>query len=1474
MSKRILPLFLLAACNPPAPGNTAASSSGGAVPPAASQAATVNNTPTQPNTTTAAAAGNPAHHPVRKPDVPSQKAEPAPAPSTRAGNAPKAAELAKALDTYFEGHPGRRIHIQVDKPMYQPGETVWVKTWDLRAKGLVGNPSNGITYQLISPRGATVLEKFVQQQGGTATNDLPLAEGMPGGEYVVRARAQDGTQVDRPIIINAYEAPRIKKKLEFVRKAYGAGDEVTATLELKRPTGEPLANQVLTVVATVDGQELPRGRITTSATGEALARVTLPKDLQVGDGLLTVLVEDGGITESISRSIPIILRRVQMTFFPEGGAMVAGLPTRLYFEARNPLGKPADVEGHLVDDVGNKVGAFSTYKNGLGRVAFTPGTGRSYQAVITRPVGVTERFPLPLAESEGCVLRTFDDVDGELPELRVQVSCTTARKVVVTAVLRDHVLDTAVVDVAAEGSATVYLRSTEAALMRAQGVARVTVLDESNTPLAERVVFRNRRAGMRVKVAPHKPAYSPRDQVVLQVATTDAAGQPVPAQLAMSVVDDTVISLADDKNGHMLTHVLLEPELPGKVEEPAFYLDLTEEKSALALELLMGTRGWRRFDWQPVFNPPLPVPEASGLAADGFGEGGGGIGALGGAKGGKVANRGGVRGKPMPAGAPAAAPPPAEMLAQAAAPPPAPVLAPAAARPQKAAAADKNVARKDDAADGPAANAVAAKPMEPAPDRGAEKKMKRAQAEEAKAEAAMEQEAPMRARRAMRDEMDADDRMMAKERFVPAFAPVRVFPAPRYSGADDSPRTDFRETIHFEPTILTGKDGTATVTFYMSDAVTSFRVFTEGLGAGELGRDETVLKSNLPFSMAIKLPTEVSAGDTVMMPLTLTNDTDKPLAVELDAAFGPLVQLKGPMQGGRPTLAPGARHSVFFPLEVGQGAGRNKVALFAHALGLKDEFSRELNVTPLGFPMERSQAGRVKGSVEAAFDLGDLVDGTAVASVRLYPSPLSGMMQGLEGMLREPSGCFEQTSSSNYPNIMIMQYLREYDVQDASLLQRTSQLMTTGYQRLVGYETPQKGYEWFGGAPGHEALTAYGLMEFRDMKGVFPDVDDAMVTRTASWLKSRRDGKGGFQRDPKALDSFGSASPEVTNGYIAYALSESGDADLQPELDAQRRVALEAQDAYLLALAANTLLNNKATASAGQAAVVRLVKLQDADGAWRRADHSITRSGGQNLHVETTALATLALLKSGGHEGPTQKAVEWLNNARGGFGQWSATQATILALKALAQFARTHRVAPMPGKLTVTVNGKPAGTHTYPAGYKDPIVLTDLGVHFKAGRNVVKVTHDGAELPYSVSVEYRSRKPDSSPECVVGLETKLAAEQVKMGETTRLTTTVQNRTDKGQPMTLARVGIPAGLTAQVWQLKELREKGVISFFETGPREVILYFRDLKPSASVVVPLDLQATVPGNYTAPASSAYLYYNNEHRTWLDPLHATITP
>jgi hypothetical protein len=78
----------------------------------------------------------------------------------------------------------------------------------------------------------------------------------------------------------------------------------------------------------------------------------------------------------------------------------------------------------------------------------------------------------------------------------------------------------------------------------------------------------------------------------------------------------------------------------------------------------------------------------------------------------------------------------------------------------------------------------------------------------------------------------------------------------------------------------------------------------------------------------------------------------------------------------------------------------------------------------------------------------------------------------------------------------------------------------------------------------------------------------------------------------------------------------------------------------------------------------------------------------------------------------------------------------------------------------------------------------------------------------------------------------------------------------------------------VWQLQELRDRKLIDFYETRAREVILYFRALPPSAVREIPLELMATVPGTFTAPASRAYLYYTDEHKHWVAPATVTVTP
>jgi hypothetical protein len=483
-----------------------------------------------------------------------------------------------------------------DKPLYQPGETIWFRA-DLRAtRTLLGGPPVGLSLQLVSPRGAIVTQKRVLAQNGVARNDFQLADELEGGEYTINLIADDGTTDAKKIVINTYEAPRLQKTLELLRKAYGEGDHVAAAIEIKRATGEPFADHALTAVVTVDDAELQRIPIKTDRDGKATARFTLPAKMQRGDGLLTILAEDGGVTESIQKRIPIVMKSLQLSVFPEGGDLIDNVPGRVYFMAKTLIGKPADVDGKVVDDQGHTVAQFSSVHDGMGRFELQPTPDRTYHVEIVKPAGITAKFDLPAAKPGGCVVRSVDQHDPAT--LRIAAICNTARRLVVEAVLREKRLGSGAFDVEA-GQPTVVEMPVDAA---AQGAVRVTLFSTRQEPLAERLVY---HAGSELKVSltADRKSYSPRDPVTLRVKTTDASGHPVKANIGVAVVDETVLAFADDKSGRILSRLFLEPELGATaadpIEEPNFYFG-DKPEAAAAMDALLATRGYRRFEWRPI----------------------------------------------------------------------------------------------------------------------------------------------------------------------------------------------------------------------------------------------------------------------------------------------------------------------------------------------------------------------------------------------------------------------------------------------------------------------------------------------------------------------------------------------------------------------------------------------------------------------------------------------------------------------------------------------------------------------------------------------------------------------------------------------------------------------------------------------------------------------------------------------------------
>jgi hypothetical protein len=666
---------------------------------------------------------------------------------------------------------------------------------------------------------------------------------------------------------------------------------------------------------------------------------------------------------------------------------------------------------------------------------------------------------------------------------------------------------------------------------------------------------------------------------------------------------------------------------------------------------------------------------------------------------------------------------------------------------------------------------------------------------------------------------------------------------------------------------------------------------------GRIGAITQTIESRMPFSVDPKVPLQVSHTDVIDVPLRVVNDSDDPRKI----AFSATTQRLKP-DGAMPDfieLGANGKGRKMLRLKADTLSGEGTVLITGTSGAEKTSILRTVQVVPDGFPgvgsvSDMLEKGRAIGSVKLPKEM---VPGSLRVRLEMYPTSMADLVKGLDGLLREPCGCFEQTSTSNYPNTLILDYMNQTNQANPEAAKRAKELLDRGYTKLVSFECPdspskgKQGFEWFGQMDSqHEALTAYGLLQFKDMARVHP-VDPELIKRTQAFLLSRRDGQGGFKRNARALDQFGGAPQHTTNAYIVWALVES-DPDNAEKLDLAKEIqALKTQsldedtvggkDAYFLALTANVLLLRGDRPTAHQL-LDRLKDKYAKNGAVTGAQTSITRSGGRDLEIETTAIALLGWMRANDPKYATaiKDSTKWISQQRGGYGGFGSTQSTIMALKALIMYAKASAHPAEAGELKLLVGGKAVGTRKF--SEKDVEVIgfdiPDAEAVFKAGEATeVEVATDAKQpYPFALSYTYTTRVPVSAEKCAVKIGTKLAKAEANEGETVPLSMTLENKLNKGHGMAVAIVGIPAGMKVptDMKQLTKLREDGVISYFETRERELILYWRHLEPEKKIALTVDLVCDVPGEYRGPASRGYLYYDADHKHWVEPLAIKIAP
>lgn len=679
-------------------------------------------------------------------------------------------------------------------------------------------------------------------------------------------------------------------------------------------------------------------------------------------------------------------------------------------------------------------------------------------------------------------------------------------------------------------------------------------------------------------------------------------------------------------------------------------------------------------------------------------------------------------------------------------------------------------------------------------------------------------------------------------------------------------RQFFPETLYSNPAVITDDSGRASLDVPLADSITTWRVSALASSMnGEVGSANAPLRVFQEFFADLDLPVAVTQGDVISVPVAVYNYLPEARKITLTLRREAWFEATGTMTKGT-SLGPNEVGVVYFPIRANR-LGRHSLTVGADSGTFGDAVRREITVHPNGQERSGLVSGVVDEDTRARVEIPRwAIPGASKLLVKVYPGVLSQVVDGLEGILHAPYGCFEQTSSITYPNVLVLKYLQATKKDRPEISMKAEQFISLGYQRLLTFEVPGGGFDWFGQAPANTVLTAYGVMELADMADV-ATVDKRLIDRAFRLLESRQrdDGSWGPDVTTHTWESLG--SDLTVTAYVTWALAEGGFGNT-PSVRAGAAYLSErldqARDPYTLALIANALVACEERPQEAERVLERLADTAQVHGdraTWKGSARTLTYGLGGVARTETTALAAYAFLRSHIHPELAKQAINELVATKDSLGSWHTTQATILALKAL--LAGATEALGGSGSVEITVNGSRAETVNLRGGDSDVVRTIDVTDLARPGANVVEMRAIGRARPaFQVVARYyapwsRVTKPDAGD---LSIDVRYGKLRVERDGVVDVTATV--RANEPVQMAMVDLGLPPGFAVVSEDLEALKARRVIERAEVTPRQVILYLRGLNPGYPVTIRYRLRALYPVRATIPASRAYDYYNPESR------------
>ncbi len=480
-----------------------------------------------------------------------------------------------------------RILLTSDKPVYQPGQTIHVRSLSMENENLSPVKDRTATIEVEDSKGNKVFKTVDEKTSdyGIASADFILAREADPGDYKIRSIV-GGNQSEITVSVKKYVLPKFKVTISTDKKFYRPGETIKGDLKADYFFGKPVSGgNVKVELASYDVEYHKFAEIQgkTDEDGnfifeQSLEKYLVGQPLEGGKGMVRFTIEvtdKAEHKEIIYETLFVSKDTVQITLVPESGEIVPGIENILYLITSYPDGTPC--RATVSTELGQQgTQRFQTSSTGIAEFTLKPEfMGRQIELNASDGLGnsgAMSYVPQTGQTAESILLRTDKAVYKDSDVMNLEIFSSTDGSVFLDIVKNRQTRLTKILTVEdKKAKLNIPLTDTLAGTLQ---INAYRLKKDGNFTKDTKIVYVEISRDLSVKVRSDKDIYRPGRTGKIDFEVKDKEGKPVPAALGISVVDESVFALAEKEPGLEKVYFTLEQDLlKPKVEVCKHYID-------------------------------------------------------------------------------------------------------------------------------------------------------------------------------------------------------------------------------------------------------------------------------------------------------------------------------------------------------------------------------------------------------------------------------------------------------------------------------------------------------------------------------------------------------------------------------------------------------------------------------------------------------------------------------------------------------------------------------------------------------------------------------------------------------------------------------------------------------------------------------------------------------------------------------------